>query len=187
MRWSIAEPEAFWREVWHDAGIVGDAGSRTLIDANKMPGARWFPDARLNFAENLLARRPRGPGRRRAGVLGRRQGQAARLQRRPRRGGVPRRAADARGGRPTRRPRRRIHPEPARGDHRHARRRQRRRDLVVGIAGFRRAGRARPLRPDRARVAVHCRWLLVQRQAAADPRQARRDRQAPADVCAGWW
>jgi acetoacetyl-CoA synthetase len=59
-QWSTAEPEAFWRAVWDDAGIVGDAGARTLIDANKMPGARWFPDARLNFAENLLAHRPPG-------------------------------------------------------------------------------------------------------------------------------
>lgn len=56
-RWSIAEPEAFWREVWDDAGIVGEAGARVLIDSDRMPGARWFPDARLNFAENLLARR----------------------------------------------------------------------------------------------------------------------------------
>jgi acetoacetyl-CoA synthetase len=59
-RWSVAEPEAFWREVWDDAGIVGDPGRRVLTDADKMPGARWFPDARLNFAENLLAHRPPG-------------------------------------------------------------------------------------------------------------------------------
>ena len=32
-------------------------GERTLVDPNRMPGARWFPDARLNFAENLLTRR----------------------------------------------------------------------------------------------------------------------------------
>jgi acetoacetyl-CoA synthetase len=53
-RWSIDEPESFWREVWADAGIVGEPGKRTLVDADKMPGAHWFPDARLNFAENLL-------------------------------------------------------------------------------------------------------------------------------------
>src|SRR5438477_3008617 len=55
-RWSIEHPEAFWREVWGYGDLVGDAGTRTLVDAGKMPGARWFPDARLNFAENLLAR-----------------------------------------------------------------------------------------------------------------------------------
>jgi acetoacetyl-CoA synthetase len=60
--WSIREPEAFWRTVWEDAGIVGEAGARTLVDAGEMPGAQWFPDARLNFAENLLAHRPSGEG-----------------------------------------------------------------------------------------------------------------------------
>jgi acetoacetyl-CoA synthetase len=59
-RWSTAAPEAFWRAVWEDAGIVGEAGARTLVDAHKMPGAQWFPDAQLNLAENLLAHRPPG-------------------------------------------------------------------------------------------------------------------------------
>ena len=54
-RWSNDEREAFWRAVWDYAGIIGQRGSRTLVDGHKMPGARWFPDARLNFAENLLA------------------------------------------------------------------------------------------------------------------------------------
>ena len=56
-RWSTDEREAFWREVWDFAGIVGARGERTLVDPALMPGARWFPDARLNFAENLLTRR----------------------------------------------------------------------------------------------------------------------------------
>jgi acetoacetyl-CoA synthetase len=58
-RWSIAEPEAFWRAVWDDGGVLGTRGERTLVDGERMPGARWFPDARLNFAQNLLERRPR--------------------------------------------------------------------------------------------------------------------------------
>jgi acetoacetyl-CoA synthetase len=57
--WSIANREAFWRELWDYAGIIGAPGARTLIDGDRMPGARWFPDARLNFAENLLCRRAR--------------------------------------------------------------------------------------------------------------------------------
>jgi acetoacetyl-CoA synthetase len=61
-RWSVAEPEAFWRALWDDAGIVGEAGARTLVDAQAMPGAHWFPDAQLNFAENLLAHRAPGDG-----------------------------------------------------------------------------------------------------------------------------
>jgi acetoacetyl-CoA synthetase len=53
-RWSVENPEAFWREVWNDAGVIGEIGARTLIDGHRMPGARFFPDARLNYAENLL-------------------------------------------------------------------------------------------------------------------------------------
>ena len=77
-----------------------------------------------------------------------------------------------------RRPRRRVHAEHARDDHRDARRGGAGRHLVVVLARLRRAGRARPLRPDRAARAVHRRRLLVQRQADRDPRQGRRDRRA---------
>jgi acetoacetyl-CoA synthetase len=55
-QWSIDEREAFWRELWDFAGVVGTRGERTLLDGDRMPGSRWFPDARLNFAENLLTR-----------------------------------------------------------------------------------------------------------------------------------
>ena len=56
--WSIAEPAQFWRSMWDFAGIIGDGpGARIVIDGDRMPGARWFPDARLNYAENLLRRR----------------------------------------------------------------------------------------------------------------------------------
>ncbi len=56
-RWSIANKEAFWRELWDFCGIVGDKGNHTLLDGHLMPGAHWFPDAQLNFAENLLKKR----------------------------------------------------------------------------------------------------------------------------------
>src|SRR5439155_22633583 len=52
--WSIENPEAFWRSVWEFCDVAGEPGGTTLLDASKMPGARWFPEARLNFAENLL-------------------------------------------------------------------------------------------------------------------------------------
>jgi acetoacetyl-CoA synthetase len=56
--WSIREPESFWNAVWDFAKVIAQTrGSRTLVDGNKMPGARWYPDARLNYAENLLRRR----------------------------------------------------------------------------------------------------------------------------------
>ncbi|HEX6945286.1 MAG TPA: acetoacetate--CoA ligase [Casimicrobiaceae bacterium] len=56
-RWSIDHAEAFWREVWNDAGLIGERGERVLADGDRMPGARWFPDAKLNYARNLLERR----------------------------------------------------------------------------------------------------------------------------------
>jgi acetoacetyl-CoA synthetase len=55
--WSVAESEAFWNLVWDTYGVKGEKGTRTLIDGHLMPGARWFPDGKVNFAENLLRRR----------------------------------------------------------------------------------------------------------------------------------
>ena len=57
-RWSVEHREEFWRSVWDFCGVVAEtAGERVLVDGDKMPGAKFFPDARLNFAENLLRRR----------------------------------------------------------------------------------------------------------------------------------
>jgi acetoacetyl-CoA synthetase len=53
-RFSIDSPKAFWRAIWEFGGVLGSAGSRTVEDFERMPGASWFPDASLNFAENLL-------------------------------------------------------------------------------------------------------------------------------------
>ena len=57
-RWTAESPEQFWDSVWKFAGVRSSAkGARALVDGGLMPGARWYPDARLNFAENLLRRR----------------------------------------------------------------------------------------------------------------------------------
>ena len=53
-RFSIDSPKAFWRAIWEFAGVIGSAGPRTVENFDRMPGASWFPDASLNFAENLL-------------------------------------------------------------------------------------------------------------------------------------
>ncbi|MGH8864676.1 MAG: AMP-binding protein, partial [Burkholderiales bacterium] len=61
-RWSVTEPAQFWQSVWSFCGVIGDAGDGpALEDGHRMPGARWFPQARLNYAENLLRRRDRSP------------------------------------------------------------------------------------------------------------------------------
>ncbi|WP_413662870.1 acetoacetate--CoA ligase [Microbulbifer sp. CNSA002] len=53
-QWSVDNREAFWRELWDYTGVIAaDKGDETLSN-DSMPGTQWFPQARLNFAENLL-------------------------------------------------------------------------------------------------------------------------------------
>jgi len=60
-RWSITRPEEFWQSVWSYCGVIGEQGGGLIIvDRARMPGAQWFPAARINFAENLLRRRDHG-------------------------------------------------------------------------------------------------------------------------------
>jgi acetoacetyl-CoA synthetase len=61
-RFSLEDPEDFWRSLWRFAGVLGEGEDGPVLrDAQRMPGARWFPEARLNFAENLLRRRDATP------------------------------------------------------------------------------------------------------------------------------
>jgi len=52
--YSVEHPAEFWRTVWEFCEVVGYSGANTVSDIEQMPGAKWFPAARLNFAENLL-------------------------------------------------------------------------------------------------------------------------------------
>ena len=52
--WSVAHAEDFWGEVWDFFGVCGEKGSGRTENPEAMPGARFFADAKLNFAENLL-------------------------------------------------------------------------------------------------------------------------------------
>jgi acetoacetyl-CoA synthetase len=55
---SVRDGERFWAAVWDFCGVrARTRGERVLVDGDRMPGARFFPDARLNFAENLLKHR----------------------------------------------------------------------------------------------------------------------------------
>jgi acetoacetyl-CoA synthetase len=58
---SIARPDAFWTSMWDFGGIVGDRGARAVEHLDRIPGAQFFPDATLNFAENVLRRRDDRP------------------------------------------------------------------------------------------------------------------------------
>ena len=60
--WSCNDREQFWQAIWQFCGVVGSTqGDTILVDRDRMPGAKWFPEARLNFAENLLRKRDRTP------------------------------------------------------------------------------------------------------------------------------
>ncbi len=55
--WSVAHKSDFWRALWDFCGVIASQrGDTALVDGDRMPGARFFPDARLNFAANLLRR-----------------------------------------------------------------------------------------------------------------------------------
>jgi len=55
-RWSISDIDAFWNALWDYTGIIGERGDVALERKSdgEMFGARWYPQASLNFAENLL-------------------------------------------------------------------------------------------------------------------------------------
>ena len=54
-RWSIAHPDRFWVAVWEFCGVRRSVEPERVVDGfDRMPGTRWFPGSRLNFAENLL-------------------------------------------------------------------------------------------------------------------------------------
>ncbi|TXH35780.1 MAG: acetoacetate--CoA ligase [Rhodospirillaceae bacterium] len=54
-QWSVTEIEQFWLSLWRFSEIIGDGpGQTVLVDGDKMPGAKFFPEAQLNFADNLL-------------------------------------------------------------------------------------------------------------------------------------
>ena len=57
--WSVDDLAGFWTAVWDSCGVIADDDRGPVVtNADKMPGAAFFPEARLNFAENLLRRRP---------------------------------------------------------------------------------------------------------------------------------
>ena len=54
---SVRSPASFWRAIWEFFEVRGRIGKTILLESEQMTENRWFPDARLNFAENLLQRR----------------------------------------------------------------------------------------------------------------------------------
>jgi len=61
-RWSVGDLEGFWRAVWDYSGIDASAPPERVLGRRAMPGAEWFPGARLNYAQHILRReRPGEP------------------------------------------------------------------------------------------------------------------------------
>jgi len=53
-QWSVDEREQFWSDLWDFTGVIASERGGEVLGKDIMPGAEWFPGARLNFAENLL-------------------------------------------------------------------------------------------------------------------------------------
>ncbi|MBB6093466.1 acetoacetyl-CoA synthetase [Povalibacter uvarum] len=53
-RWSVTEIEEFWRSVWEFGGVISHEPYTQVLDARRMPGAKWFQGATLNYAEHAL-------------------------------------------------------------------------------------------------------------------------------------
>ncbi|MEO3770239.1 acetoacetate--CoA ligase [Micromonospora sp. B9E7] len=58
-RWSTTDLDGFWRSVWDHFEVIAHTPPTATLADRGMPGARWFPGATLNYAENVL----RMPGR----------------------------------------------------------------------------------------------------------------------------
>ncbi|HYS03187.1 MAG TPA: acetoacetate--CoA ligase [Candidatus Eisenbacteria bacterium] len=56
-RWSVSDLEGFWSSIWEFFDVRAHAPFRQVLAERRMPGARWFPGAELNYAEHALRRR----------------------------------------------------------------------------------------------------------------------------------
>src|SRR3984957_15444410 len=55
-RWSVTDLESFWGSVWDFFGVQASTPFERVLGRRAMPGAEWFPGARLNYAGYILAR-----------------------------------------------------------------------------------------------------------------------------------
>jgi acetoacetyl-CoA synthetase len=60
-QWSVTDLDGFWSALWDATGMIGDKGATVYRPGADLPAARFFPDARLSLAENLLAHTGTGP------------------------------------------------------------------------------------------------------------------------------
>ena len=60
-RWSLEDLEGFWAAIWDFFNVRSSAPYTRVLEERVMPGARWFPGARLNFAEHMLRHEEAAP------------------------------------------------------------------------------------------------------------------------------
>src|SRR6476620_7176506 len=58
--WSGNDLEGFWASIWERFDVIASVPYERVLGSRAMPGAEWFPGARLNYAEHVL--RPSGDG-----------------------------------------------------------------------------------------------------------------------------
>ena len=164
--------EGFWASIWDEYSLGPRSGP--VLARDEMPGAVWFPEARLNYAEYLLGMARPGE----TAIVSASESAPLSLDdlgRAARPGGALRgRAAAPR--RRARRPRGRLHAERARDGGGVPRLREHRRDLVELRAGVRHADRGRPLQADRAEGADRDRGLPLRRARLRPPAARAGDR-----------
>ncbi|MCA3239380.1 MAG: acetoacetate--CoA ligase [Curvibacter sp.] len=53
-RWSVTDLDAYWQSIWDCYGVYSPTPHTAVLAENRMPGARWFPGARVNYAQQVL-------------------------------------------------------------------------------------------------------------------------------------
>ena len=53
-RWSVDDLDGFWGAVWDFFAVIADEPYTEVLADQSMPGARWFPGTRVNYAEHAL-------------------------------------------------------------------------------------------------------------------------------------
>ncbi len=53
-RWSVGDLEAFWASIWDYFGVEAEQRYERVLGARRMPGAEWFPGARLSYAQHIF-------------------------------------------------------------------------------------------------------------------------------------
>ncbi len=155
-RWSVSELEAFWQSMWDYFALQSPTPFARVLSSERMPGARWFEGAQVNYARQVLRHVDEADAAGHPAIVFADEpmlaaGQLLSVTWPQLRAQVAAMAAALHAhGRAARRPRLRLSAQPARDGRRVPGVREPRRDLVDLFARHGAGGRARPLPPDRA-------------------------------------